>query len=68
MEHLIEYSEHLTEDSEYLTEFDFILNVFLLSCSRSEEKLNKCLDPTVLPESIGKMMEILNNIVSVDAL
>lgn len=33
-----------------------------------EENLNKYLDPVVLPESVGTIMKILNNFISVDAL
>lgn len=45
--------------------FEFFV---FLSCNGSEEKLHKYLGPAVLPESIGKMMAILNKLVSVDAL
>lgn len=33
-----------------------------------EENLNKYLDPVILPESMGTIMKILNNFISVDAL
>lgn len=42
--------------------------LFFLGCNKSEENLNKYLDPTILPESMGKITEILNNFISVDAL
>lgn len=54
--------------TSYWIWFDFDFFFFSLSCHRDEEKLDKYLDPTVLPESLGKMMEILNNSVLVDAL
>lgn len=61
--------EYLTENSEHLNDFDLIFEFFVfLSCNGSEEKLHKYLGPAVLPESIGKIMAILNKFISVDAL
>lgn len=41
---------------------------FFLRCNKSEGNLDKYLDPTVLPKNMGKIMEILNNFISVVAL
>lgn len=41
---------------------------FFLRCNKNEENLDKYLDPTILPKSMGKIMEILNNFISVVAL